>query len=105
MSSMITLGFEALPLTVRLAEGARFAAALIAQDGWPADAQIRLEFPRHGQAPLVWNATIDGPTAAWSVPAADVDLVLEAKLRRARVTYREAAGDPLLWMTGSVVPQ
>jgi hypothetical protein len=98
----VDLGFRALPMTVVLAEGGGYAAALVAEGGWPADVSIELRFPRPaGAAPVVWPAVVDGDRAAWAVEPDEVAQLIAARPRKARLVYR--AGDvELVWMVGPV---
>lgn len=98
----ISLGFEPIPIEVRLARDSDFVAALVAEGGWPAGARIDLVFTLDGST-TTWPATIEGDTAAWQVPAAEVATLLASRARQARLHYQDdSGGATLLWGVGPV---
>ena len=99
----ISLGFKPLPLEVRLARDSDFVCSLVAEAGWPEGVEIELVFPHDGST-TTWLATIDGDTASWKIPHAQVAALLAANARKVRLHYRDTAGSgDLLWGVGSVV--
>ncbi|MCF7547616.1 hypothetical protein [Pseudonocardia sp. WMMC193] len=101
--STISLGFDPLPLEVRLAPDSDFVTAIVAEGGWPPGAQLELQVRLRGANPVVWAATLDGEAMTWNVPAAQVAAVLAARPTQVRLHYREGADGPtLLWASGPV---
>lgn len=99
----IKLGFESEDLVVTLMRDSDFIAGLTSTGGdWADGTEIDLQFlPPAGAEPIVWPATVDGPSATWHVTVEDVNDVLDAGVDRVRMRYQEPGTD-IRWMKGWV---
>ena len=95
---MITLGWDAIKMTVQLSRDSDFIAALISDEGdWPDDTLIELRFSGEGMAPVAWPADIVGPRATWEMDKDDVAAILTAGATVAKLFYND-----MLWAKGVI---
>lgn len=99
---MINLGFEGEQITVILASGSDYVVTLLASEDWPADLAITLALSADRGSAVVWSADVAGSEATFSVPAAEVQAVIDAGLSYSRLYYHPAGSGPLLWGQGGI---
>jgi len=101
----IKLGFTPFPLTIILAEGGNFIAALESSVPWPLGTGIELQFTRPNSEVVIatWVATIVGTRASWNMTAAQVATVLDASARMVTLEYiNTVEGTVIIWGRGQV---
>lgn len=93
----INLGYVPQALTVTLVRGSAFVSSLLAATPWPPSTVITLVL-----GAVTWTATINGASATWDRPPADVAAVLDAGTRTAVLTYTSSGGEAVTWAKGPV---
>jgi hypothetical protein len=99
----IRLGWDPPDITVTVAAGGKWAAAIIdrAGDTWADADTIDLYFTGSGAA-ITWAATIIGDRAAWDKTVAQVATLIAADNRSVALRHTPAGGEPTIWNRGSL---
>lgn len=99
---MIKFGLEWFRFTLLLASDGDFVTRIIAPIDWPSDTRIDFELSSSTTDLATWPATITGAEASWTIPAAEVNTLIVAKVSRAQLAYYPPAGGRLVWGRGDV---
>lgn len=93
------------PWSVTLPAKEDFVYNLITADGsdWPDGTGAQIILEPIGAADIVWTATVTGPAMSFYVTTEDLQPVIAARPKTARLDYlRPTDSRPLLWTKGPV---
>lgn len=101
----LTLGAKPKTLRVELVAGADFVTGLRSEvsgvwTDWEVGTELSIVFNDPDET--TWTANIDGSLAQWNEDEADVDALIEAHPRKAKLWYVNGPVK-LLWAMGEVV--
>lgn len=100
---MITLGSKGDELTINLFRDATFYVPMIASDPWPDGVSIELHLITNQMTDdIVWEATIDGTTAAFNITPDQVNAAITAQVYESRLFYVVPGVGTLPWAHGTV---
>lgn len=86
----IMFGLKLEPFELLLARHSAFAQEVENEDGdWGVGEGLEIRFDDDGVTP--WAATMTGPLATWSIPATEVDAVIDGPAKRAALWYVSAS--------------